>query len=110
MLPKLFSTCIYTCPYKVIIKVFCQLPPILQQVIFFIYKTTYYNTLSTLKASFITALLSGDRFITQFEMKMIKSTKSTLLDPCGCSSTSCDAKTYQGGNDPYSKLVTVKPV
>ena len=47
---------------------------------FVMYKTTYYNTFSTLKASFSTALLSGDRFITQFEMKMIKSTKSTLLD------------------------------
>ena len=80
MLPKLFSTCIYTCPYKVIIKVFCQLPPILQQVIFFIYKTTYYNTFSTLKVSFSTALLSGERFITQFELKIIQTTKSALLD------------------------------
>ena len=98
MLPKLFSTCVFTCPYKVRIKVFCQLPPILQQVIFFIYKTSYYNTFSTLKASCSTTLLSGERFITQFELKIIKLNNNLINSlGCGCSN---DAKTYQGGNNP----------
>ena len=38
------------------------------------------DTFSTLKASFSTARLSGDRFITQFELKIIQTAKSTLLD------------------------------
>ena len=68
---------IHACPYKVstVLKLFAKYP------LFFnrsFNKTMY--TFSTLKASFSTALLSGERFITQFELKIIKSTKSILLD------------------------------